>query len=160
MRTVSPAVSLACALCASLTLPAQAAGTRPPGAIGVRVGEETWKAAPPNMPAGVQMAVLEGDPRQPGLFTLRLKAPAGTRLAPHTHPVPERVTVISGSIGVGFGTWSDPSALTVYRPGDFYVNPPGAPHYIGFPEDAVVQVTGEGPWALDFLPPPAADAPR
>lgn len=125
----------------------------PPGTIQLPQDTLRWQPAPPSMPKGVETVVLEGDPRQPGLFTLRLRAPAGTRLAPHTHPQPERVTVLEGAIGVGFGTVYDQTALTVFRAGDYYVNPPGKPHYVGFAQDSVVQVTGEGPWKLDYLSP-------
>lgn len=146
-----PAVVLVATLAAvlPLTVSAQAPGS----AIGIHAGSENWKPAPPTMPAGVEMAILEGDPRQPGLFSLRIRAPAGTQLAPHTHPAPERVTVISGSVGVGFGTVFDAAAVSVYRAGDYYVNPPGVAHYVSFPGPAVLQVTGEGPWVLEYLKP-------
>lgn len=125
----------------------------PPGTIQLPQDRLRWQPAPPGMPTGVETVVLEGDPRQPGLFTLRLRAPAGTRLAPHTHPQPERVTVLEGAIGVGFGSVYDQTRLKVFSAGDYYVNPPGQPHYVGFARDSVVQVTGEGPWKLDYLSP-------
>lgn len=49
------------------------------------------------------MAVLEGDPTKEGPFVMRLKLPDGYRVAPHTHPKPERVTVLSGTLPVGMG---------------------------------------------------------
>lgn len=128
-------------------------GSVPPGTIQLGADALNWKPAPPNMPAGTETAVLEGDPRQEGLFSLRLRGPAGTRLAPHTHPQPERVTVISGAVGVGFGARFDAALLRVFRAGDYYVNPPGSPHFVSFVEDSVVQVTGQGPWRLDYLSP-------
>lgn len=131
---------------------AQAAPPLPEGTIQLLARDLAWKRGPATLPPGVETVVLEGDPRQAGLFTLRLRAPAGTRLAPHTHPQPERVTVLEGAIGVGFGRQFDPASLTVFRTGDYYVNPPGAPHFVEFTEDAVLQVTGHGPWGLDFLP--------
>src|SRR3954467_14552545 len=45
---------------------------------------------PPGLPAGGKMALLNGDPGQPGPFTVRLKAPAGYKIMPHTHPAAER----------------------------------------------------------------------
>ena len=125
----------------------------PPGTIQLAHDALKWQPGPPSMPKGVETVVLEGDPRGPGLFTLRLRAPAGTRLAPHTHPQPERVTVLEGSIGVGFGPTYDQTRLKVFRAGDYYVNPPGAPHYVSFAADSVVQVTTTGPWKLDYLSP-------
>ena len=46
-----------------------------------------WGPAPPFIPPGAQLAVLEGDPMaSSGDFTIRLKMPDGYKVAPHTHP--------------------------------------------------------------------------
>ena len=132
---------------------ASSAGEVPPGTIQRAAAGLVWTPAPAPLPPGLETVVLEGDPRSGEIFTLRLRAPAGTRLAPHTHPLPERVTVLQGAIGVGFGTEYDQSRLRVFRAGDYYVNPPGAPHFVSFLEDAVVQVTGRGPWGVEWVSP-------
>jgi hypothetical protein len=55
-----------------------------------------WGPAPPFIPAGAQLAVLEGNPMaDSGDYTIRLKMPDGYKIAPHTHPVRENVTVLS-----------------------------------------------------------------
>jgi len=42
--------------------------------------------APPFLPPGAQLAVLEGDPMaSSGDYTIRLKMPDGYKVAPHTH---------------------------------------------------------------------------
>lgn len=105
-----------------------------------------WKDAPPSMPKGTQMAVLEGNPQQPGLFTIRLKVPAGAKIAPHTHPRPERVTVLSGKVTVTIGGKS-----STFKSGGFYVNPPDEPHSLVFERDSVLQLTCEGPWVLTYV---------
>jgi anti-sigma factor ChrR (cupin superfamily) len=38
-----------------------------------------------------------------GDFTIRLKMPDGYKVAPHTHPNRENVTVLSGTLKVGMG---------------------------------------------------------
>ena len=73
------------------------------------VPEELVWTTPANLPAGTKMAVLEGDPKQQGLFTIRLELPANTEMSPHRHPRDERVVVLSGSISVGFGEEFDKS---------------------------------------------------
>ena len=113
-----------------------------------------FQPGPPNMPKGVELAVLEGDPKAEGMFTLRLKAPAGFVLLPHTHPADERVTVLAGSISVGFGVLSERATAKSFGPGSFYVNPAGVAHYVFSDEGAVVQITGQGPWRVDPLPTP------
>jgi len=138
---------------AALTGTAWAAGDAPPGTIRHHAADLAWKAAPAPLPAGMETAVLEGDPRSGEIFTLRLRAPAGAQLAPHTHPMPERVTVLEGAIGVGFGRDFDTTDLRVFRAGDYYVNPPGEPHFVRFIEASVVQVTGRGPWGVEWISP-------
>lgn len=110
-----------------------------------------WKAGPPNLPKGTEVAVLEGDPKMPGMFTMRLRVPAGSKVAPHWHPRPERVTILSGEVRVGFGDHSDAKPLTTYGPGGFYVNPPMSHHFVLFPRTSVIQITGEGPWELHLV---------
>ena len=56
-----------------------------------------WGDVPPGLPPGAKMAVLAGDPNKKGLFTVRLQAPAGYKIPPHTHPTAENLTVISGT---------------------------------------------------------------
>src|SRR5687767_4622505 len=55
------------------------------------------------LPPGAKVAVLEGDPKKEGFFSMRLKVPDGYRIPPHFHPCPERVTVLSGTFHVGAG---------------------------------------------------------
>ena len=113
-----------------------------------------WADAPATMPKGTKMAVLEGDPKKEGIFTIRLKAPKGFLLAPHTHPVDERVTVIEGTIAVGFGVAVDKTKGRSFSAGSFYVNPPGRPHFVWSDQGCVVQITGIGPWKVEPLAAP------
>src|SRR5947207_180357 len=62
-----------------------------------------WQEGPPSLPPGAKVAVLEGNPAKEGPFVMRVKLPDGYRLAPHTHPRPERLTVISGTFHIGMG---------------------------------------------------------
>jgi len=40
-------------------------------------GDVKWMDAPNALPAGAKLAVLEGNPFNPGLYTMRLSMPAG-----------------------------------------------------------------------------------
>ena len=117
-----------------------------------------WKAAPPVLPAGAQIAVLEGDPSKEGPFTLRLKLPEGYTIRPHTHPVIEHVTVIEGKFGIGLGETFDESTITWSEDGGFYVMSPGTAHFAATQEETVIQLHSIGPWALNYVNP--ADDPR
>ncbi len=117
-------------------------------AIAVTPDAIVWKDGPPTLPAGSKIAVLEGNPREEGIFTMRVRVPAGAKLAPHWHPRDERVTILSGTVELGFGTKADPAATKRYGAGSFYVNPPRTVHYLFFPEETVMQMTGVGPWEI------------
>lgn len=131
----------------------------PAGTIRHSAASLSWVDAPPSMPKGTKIAVLEGDPAQAELFSLRVSVPAGARLPPHWHPRDERVTILSGRVGVGFGDDFDERRLHYFSPGDYYVNPAHSHHYVFFPEASIVQITGSGPWQTQLLPSQAPGSP-
>ena len=65
--------------------------------------EIKWASAPPSIPPGAEAVVLYGDPSKDEMFAMRLKFPKGYKIAPHTHPKPEVLTVISGTFQFGHG---------------------------------------------------------
>ena len=117
----------------------------------IAAAEMQWREGPPSLPAGAQMVVLDGDPGKKGSFTFRLKMPAGYKIPPHTHPVAERVTVISGAVHFGIGEKFDESAGRELKAGDFAVLPAGVPHFAWSPSEAVVQIHSEGPFERKFV---------
>ena len=110
-----------------------------------------WNEAGANLPKGTQIAILEGNPKKEGMFTLRLKTPKHMKLTVHQHPGPERVTILQGEIYVGFGDTFNKDVGTKFVPGSFYVNPGNENHYV-FTKDkpAIVQITGMGPWKVIY----------
>lgn len=116
-----------------------------------------WSAAPPVLPAGAQMAVVSGDPSKSGLYVVRLKMPAGYKIAAHNHPTAENVTVLSGSFHLGMGDKLDPSKGIELRPGGFAQAPAKMNHYAWTTSLTIVQVHGEGPFAMTYVNP--ADDP-
>jgi quercetin dioxygenase-like cupin family protein len=117
-----------------------------------------WAPAPPILPAGARLAVLEGDPAQPGPFTMRLSMPAGYRIPPHFHPVTEHVTVIDGTFYVGMGETFDASKASALPTGTFAALEPGVRHFALTKSVTTIQLHGVGPWALVYVNP--ADDPR
>jgi quercetin dioxygenase-like cupin family protein len=111
-----------------------------------------WTDAKPPLQPGAKTAILEGNPKQPGIYTIRMKFPPHYKLAAHVHPADERVTVLSGSINVGTGDKLDEKNATHYTAGCFYVNRAGVHHYVFTgDEEAVFQLTGIGPWGIEFI---------
>src|SRR5438128_11413023 len=84
-----------------------------------------WKPGPPSLPVGAKMAALEGDPTKEGPFVMRLQAPDGYHILPHTHPKTERVTVISGTMFLATGENLDRSAAKALPAGTYGLWPAG-----------------------------------
>ena len=117
-----------------------------------------WGDMPPGLPTGAKMAVLNGDPTKAGPFTVRMQAPAGYKIAPHTHPTSERLTVISGTFRIGMGNKFDEAATKEMGPGSYLVLPPGMTHFVSLTSEAIVQIDSEGPFQIKYVDP--ADDPR
>lgn len=117
-----------------------------------------WQDGPPSLPPGAKFAVLEGDPTKPGPFVFRVKVPDGYRIPPHTHPKPERVTVIAGTFNLGMGNTFDMTKGEAMPAGTYGTWPPGMKHYVWMKGETVVQFHGDGPWTITYLDP--ADDPR
>jgi len=117
-----------------------------------------WKDGPASLPPGAKFAVLEGDPAKPGPFVFRVKVPDGYRIPPHTHPKPERVTVISGTFNLGMGDTFDAKKGQELPAGTYGTWPPGMKHYVWVKGETVVQFHGEGPWTITYVNP--TDDPR
>lgn len=97
------------------------------------------------------MAVLEGNPREPMLFTARFRIAGGLELKPHWHPRNERVTILAGRVGVGFGDEIDRADVSWFEAGDYYVNAKGAHHFVLADGPAELQITGLGPWQVHYV---------
>jgi hypothetical protein len=117
-----------------------------------------WGPAPPFIPAGAQLAVLEGNPMAAsGDYTIRLKMPDGYRIAPHTHPLRENVSVISGTLKVGMGDKYDDSKMDSLASGSFVYLDPSMHHYAGASGETVIQIHGQSPVKFNYIN--AADDP-
>ena len=149
--------SVAFALVALMTSPAWSAEHTMAGHVSILPSDLKWTDAPSVAP-GAQIAVIEGDLKTADPFTFRLKLPANSRIGVHTHPVVERVTVISGTFYLGVGDKFDPAKARGYTPGGITIMPVGMPMFVFVKEETVIQIHGTGPWGINFLN--AADDPR
>ena len=94
--------------------------------------------------AAIQTTVVAGDPTKPGLYTIRLTAPAGLRIEAHSHRDARTAVVASGTWYFGYGPRFDEGALKALPPGSFYTEPPGQPHFALTREPVVLFITGYG----------------
>jgi len=126
--------------------------------IMVSPADINWVDAPPSLPAGAKVAVIQGDPKAEGPFTMRVKLPADYKVSPHFHPDTETVTVLSGSFHVAMGDTFDASKAKSLAAGSFAALPKKSPHFAFTKEETVIQVNAHGPWSLTYSNP--ADDPR
>src|SRR5246127_4967568 len=110
--------------------------------------------APAFVAPGAQLAVLEGNPMgASGDYTVRLKMPAGYKIAPHWHPKRENVTVISGTFKVGMGDTFDDAKMGSFGAGSFAYMDPDMHNYAIAAGEATVQVHGMSPFQFSYVNP-------
>jgi len=117
-----------------------------------------WGPAPPSLPKGAKITVLQGDPGKSGSFVLRLMMPGGYAIAPHWHSQDEQLTVISGTFYLGLGDKVDAKQAKGLPAGGFHFLPAKQHHYAFSKGPAVVQLNGNGPFDITYLNP--ADDPQ
>ncbi len=133
------------------------AAAKEPMHVVVSEGDIKWGDPPPVFPTGAKMAVLQGDPDKAGMYTIRLKAPDGYRVAAHWHPADEHLTVISGTFNLGTGDTLDEAKTTAMSAGAFGSMPAKMHHFAWCKGETEVQVSGMGPFQLIYVNP--ADDP-
>jgi quercetin dioxygenase-like cupin family protein len=131
-------------------------------------GESTFRSILPEdidwkpfsaFPPEARLAVLVGDPTQPGPYVVRVKLPSGVKLMPHRHPEDRIYTVMSGVFYIGLGDRFDSEKVKAYPPGCLVVLPGDTPHFHWAKSgEYVTQVTAIGPLGLDYMNP--KDDPR
>jgi quercetin dioxygenase-like cupin family protein len=125
--------------------------------VAIAPTEVKWGPGPPSLPKGAQLAVVAGDPSKPGPFAIRLKLPAGLKVAPHWHPTDENVTVLSGTVAFGMGEQFNEAAMKEMPAGSYVFMPAEMRHFAKAKTDATLQVHGVGPFVLNYVNP--ADDP-
>ena len=120
-------------------------------------GDVKWGDAPPSLPKGAKIAVLHGDPSKEGPFTLRLQVPGGYKIAPHWHSKDENLTVISGTLQLGMSEKMNMPGAHALKAGGYHYLPAKTNHYAIAKGSTVVQVSGDGPFDINYVNP--ADNP-
>ena len=112
----------------------------------VREADVKWTQGP--FGAGLQIAVLAGDPSQPGPYVLHAKFAPGTMSPPHFHAETRYILVLKGTWWLGTGPKWDRDATTPVPAGTFVIHHPNKIHYDGAKDgEVVLQIVGMGPSA-------------
>lgn len=122
--------------------------------------ELKWMPAAPEsgLPAGVELAVLHGNPDKPGWITVRLRSKEDVRIAPHWHPADEHVTILQGTFAFGMGDKFDESGLKEYSAGSYLAVPKQMHHFAVSKAGGVIELNAMGPFKIIYINP--ADDPR
>ena len=137
--------------------PAKPAPTAPAAHVLLTPGDMKWGPAPPVLPAGAQVTVLDGDPFKPGFFSLRLKFRDGYKIPAHWHPTDENITVLQGTFRAGMGDALSEAGLHDFPVGSFIQMPKQMRHFASAKGEVIVQVYGQGPFVITYVNP--ADDP-
>jgi hypothetical protein len=98
-----------------------------------------------SVPYGMTMAMLYGNPSQPGPYIFRAKMPSGYKLPPHKHPDERTVTVLNGTYWAGVGNTFNRMDMKEMGAGAFYVTKANVPHYAWAGTEVLIQEMGMGP---------------
>jgi quercetin dioxygenase-like cupin family protein len=124
----------------------------------IRSEDVDWNPFPA-FPPEARLAVLIGDPGQPGPYVIRVKLPAGARMMPHKHSEDRIYTVISGVFYIGLGEEFDEGRLQAFGPGSVIVLPGGQSHFHWAKSgEYITQVSAIGPLGLEYVN--SVDDPR
>ncbi len=100
-------------------------------------------------PEGGRQTVILGNPREPGLYVIRITFGPGQGSRPHFHDQARHITVMKGTWWVSTGARADvydPDHMTSVAPGTFIYEPPYGHHYdMAKDEEVTVQIMGMGP---------------
>jgi hypothetical protein len=112
----------------------------------------------PAYPPSVHLAVLVGQPSEPGPYVIRVKVPCGVMM-PHKHPEDRVYTVLAGVFYVALGDRFDADKLQAYPPGSVIIIPSNTPHFHwAKSSEYVAQITAIGPLGFEYMNP--TDDPR
>ena len=111
----------------------------------------SWSPAPPSLPKGAKIAVVSGNPAQPGPFVIRLRFPPGYAVPPHSHPADEHVTVLDGVVSMGMGSIADRDRLKVIPKGRSIIAPANMAHFASTTQGATLQISSRGPFQVTYV---------
>jgi hypothetical protein len=72
-----------------------------------------WKPFPA-FPPSARLAVVVGQPEEPGPYTIRVRVPSSVKIMPHRYPEDRVYTVISGVFYIGLGDQFDGDKVKAY----------------------------------------------
>lgn len=147
-RTVATLLILAVCLCVVPTNTYAQDAEGPMATMVMADGLEYSPIEVPGFDSGMQIAGLHGDFTAEGLYTLRLWFPDGYQFPSHYHPMDENLTVLEGTLVLAMSDVTGEGEPMSYSVGDFVNIPAEHAHWGGAKGETVIQLHGEGPFAI------------
>lgn len=104
---------------------------------------------------GLESSDVLGDAGKAGAYAIAFRLKPGSWIPPHSHPRAKQVTVLSGTLRMGFGPVLDSAAVGAVGAGRIMIVPPGTAHYEGASVETVVVFSGDGPLVTNWIKAPA-----
>jgi len=125
----------------ALALLASTAAARSDALTAIRIANDElkWERAA----TGNDRADIVGSERNPGIYLYRVRFRAGATVQPHFHPDERVVTVLSGTLYMGYGDHFDQAAMKALPAGSVWTEPAKQPHFVWAKDgEVVIQVFG------------------
>ena len=139
--TVAPWIVTA-TLALALASPLHAADT---GMTQVPTGAQSWTPAGKEMPNGMRIMRIEGDPSQAGPYVYRVRVPSGYQWPPMMYPDERTITVLKGKLWYAEGERRNPKQMQELEAGAMFTTPANTAHYQWARTEVILQITGTGP---------------
>jgi quercetin dioxygenase-like cupin family protein len=143
MQTSTRTILAAAALALTLTAPAQAQDNS--GMTAVATDAQKWAPAGKEMPRGMRVMPIEGDPAQAGPYVYRVRVPSGYQWPPMKFSDDRTTTILKGKLWYAEGERRDPKKMQELEAGAMFKTPANTPHYQWARTEVILQITGNGP---------------
>ena len=125
--------------------------------VAVNETDLQWGDAPPSLPKGAKLTVLQGDPSKAEPYVIRAIFPANYKVPAHWHPTTENVTVLKGSLYMGAGKKLEETNAMLIKAGGYASMPAKFAHYAFTKAGCTIQIHAMGPFVTNYINP--ADDP-
>jgi len=107
-------------------------------------GDKQWQKNK-DMPYGMRIMYLSGDPSKPGPYVYRVRVPTGYKIPPVKYQDERVTTILKGIMWLAEGERYDPMKMKELGAGTMFVTPADTPHYQWARTELILEVVGFGP---------------
>lgn len=105
----------------------------------------------PGFARPIEVAVVSGNPNEPGPFVIRLRMPSGMKIAPQRYPDDRELTILKGIFWSAEGESYNWKEMNEYKAGTVIQKPTGKAYY-GWARTAVIlEEKGMGPTKIEYV---------